>query len=197
MTQAHPLETVLDLSSSNLRRSGCAQVAFERTKCTFSWGHKKTLLQLHLCRPPQIRQRWLGKVCWGPSPFLPAAAWLPRPPCRNTLSASVGGWRGRAAGWVDGWMAVAFCHVSWHPTGLVLGPRVGPAATRRCNFTAFYLKTALSQEKRELLGMTVASGNPGEDRVGGKNHRRGPELGRAWRVTAALSVTGCLRPRPS
>lgn len=78
----------------------------------------------------------------------------------------------------------------------MLGPRVGPAATRRSKFAAFYLKTALSQEKRELLGMTVASGNPGEDRVGGKNHRRGPELGRAWRGTAAPSATGHLRLRP-
>lgn len=44
--------------------------------------------------------------------------------------------------------------------------------------------------------MTVASGNPGEDRVGGKDHWQGPELGRAWRGTAALSATGRLRLHP-
>lgn len=92
-------------------------------------------------------------------------------------------------------MPVGFCHVSGCPVGARTwgGTGHGPAL---CNFAAFYLKPALSQEKRELLGMTVASGNPGEDRVGGKNHRRGPELGRAWRGTAAPSATGRLRPPP-
>lgn len=93
-------------------------------------------------------------------------------------------------------MPVGFCHVSGCPVGARTWGGTGhdPAL---CNFAAFYLKPALSQEKRELLGMTVASGNPGEDRVGGKNHRRGPELGRTWRGTAAPSATGHLRPPPS
>lgn len=137
---------------------------------------------------------WEGVL--GAQPLPPRCCLAAPSPLQKHL-VGIGGRVKGASSWMGGWLAVGFCHVSWHPTGLVLGPRVGPAATRRCNFTAFYLKTALSQEKRELLGMTVASGNPGEDRVGGKNHRRGPELGRAWRVTAAPSVTGCLRPRPS
>lgn len=72
----------------------------------------------------------------------------PLPPCccLTALSAvQVTLWQRRQvkgeSSWRDGHRATC------PGTGLVLGDRVGTAATLRCNFAAFYLKTALSQEK--------------------------------------------------
>lgn len=167
-----------------LRVCSGSGLAFERAKGTLLGGaHQKALLPLPLCSPPQILKRWLEPACWGCSPFP-----LPPPGCADMGRAGRGDERRER--WPPGF---ATCP----GTRLVLGPGVGPAATPRCDFAACYLKPALSQEKRELLGMTVASGNPGEDRVEGKNHLRGPELGRAWRGTAAPTATGRLRPPPS
>lgn len=155
-------------------------------------GSQGNLFLLHLCHPPQVCWRQLGEVCWGCSPLLSATAQLPSLCCKKTPRHQQR-WAGERGEQLDGPpTGFATCPGTW----LVLGPRVGRAAARCCNSTAFYLKTALSQEKRELLGMTVASGNPGEDRVGGKDHWQGPELGKTWRGTAALSATGHLRLHP-
>lgn len=157
-------------------------LAFKRTKCTGIGDHKKTPSASSVPSTPNLLEvAWEGLT--GPQ-LLPAAAQLPRLCCKSPSPAACGA------------MPVGLCHVSGCPVGARSRGGTGrdPAL---CNFAAFYLKPALSQEKRELLGMTVASGNPGEDRVGGKNHRRGPELGRAWRGTAVPSVTGRLRPPPS
>lgn len=184
LSEAHPLVIVFDLSSSSLRHSGCAQ-GQNLWNAPSPGATGKLFCFICTTHPKFARGDW-GKVC--SAPFLPAAAWLPCLLCKRL-------WQRRQAkgarSWRDGHGATC------SGTGLVLGARVGTAATLRCNFAAFYLKTALSQEKWVLLGMTVASGSPGEDRAGGKHHRRGPEQGREWRAPTALSVTGHPRPRPS
>lgn len=155
----------------------------------FFLGPRELPFCLICATPPRFARGGMGRSD-GSSSSLP----LPSCPISAVTQPQWQCWAGEGGEQPDRWMSgFATCPGTW----LVLGPRVGSAATQRCNFAAFYLKTALSQEKWELLGMTVASGNPGEDRVEGKNHRQGPELGRIWSGTAAPSVTGRLRPPPS
>lgn len=184
LSEAHLLVTIFDLSSSSLRHSGCAQGQNLWNVPSLGATNKLSFCSICTIHPEFARGDW-GRSAWPPSCC-----------CLTTLSAvETTLWQQQQAkgesSWRDGHRATC------PGTGLVLGDRVGTAATLRCNFAAFYLKTALSQEKWVLLGMTVASGSPGEDRAGGKHHRRGPEQGREWRAPAALSVTGHPRLRPS